>query len=149
MFQFAYRGASGIPRIALIPVAATQTLYKGDPVVRASGVLNVMAGGASAGTVVGVMNQDSVLADAGTLVEVILADADTVFKADFLTSGTKKSFVAADLATAFDVGATTNYNQIDPDDTTGGSWVPVKTATEAEGQVYVKCAHAQRDPLAG
>jgi hypothetical protein len=147
-FEFAYRGTQGTAKIRKLPVAASQTIVKGDPLVIASGLLNVAAGGATAATVVGIANQASDSAAAGTEVEVILCDSDTVFKADFLNSGTKKTFANADLGTAYDMGATTDYNKIDPDDTVGGSWTLVDF-DNTNLHAYVKCVPAQRHPIAG
>jgi hypothetical protein len=144
MFQFAWRGTSGVARIKLLPVGSSQNLKKGDPVSLSSG--QVVAGAAGAATFVGVMNQDSENQSAGTMVEVILCDDETIFKVDFLTGGTKTNFSDSDLGVAFDVGATTNYNKINPDDVTGGAWVVQKYDNNTR-HVWVKCADSKRDPI--
>jgi hypothetical protein len=146
-FQFAYRGVSGVPRIALVPIAASQTLSKGDPLVRSSGVATAAAAGVSAATFIGILNEDIAAPAAGTLVEVILADDETVFKIE-LVSGTTKTYVAdADLATLFDLGATTDFNKVTLDDTTGGCILPVKTSVAGDTHIYGKVAHAYQDLL--
>lgn len=63
-------------KIRKLPVATTQTLTRGDPVILSSAQVAIAL--ANSGELCGVMAQDSVLATENTLVEVY-ADPETVF----------------------------------------------------------------------
>jgi hypothetical protein len=140
MFQFAYRGTQGTARIKLLPVAAGQLLSKGEPVSINAGL--VVAGAPAATNFVGVMNQNANNLSAGTLVEVILCDADTVFYADAVGG----DFTDADIGSAFDLNAADN-TKVDKTDSLDGAWVIVGYDNN-EDKVWVKCLPAKRHALA-
>lgn len=125
---------TGFPCLTQIPVAASQTIVKGDLLVISSG--KVAKAGAAATGIIGIANGPITTGDSPTdveAVEVVLINRNSVLEFSFLVSGTKKSFTSADcFGTAFDMSAA---QAIDPDDTTGGVFRPIKAATQASAVV--------------
>jgi len=147
-FEFWKRAAGGVPPVKLFPSTASQTYTKGMPVSVTSGLLVI--GAPAASTFVGVTNAAVTVGSDGvnTMIEVIEALPDVIFKADFTNAGTKKTFANADLhGTLFDVNAT-DPSVIDPDDTTNGAWV-IQGYDNTNKKVYVSLASTMSAPTLG
>lgn len=100
------------PKVGWFPVATTQTLYRGDLVYLSSGQVTIA--GNSQTTVLGIMHEDSILADAGDLVPVEIAAPGFVYNATADADAT--SYVLT--AKVFDINATTQT--VDVGDNSGG-----------------------------
>ena len=110
-FKPAYTLSGGPPAIAWLPVAATQTLAKGDAVTFASGLIAIST--ATSGTIDGVMAGPSVLATTPALVPVYLANSDTVFEGQ--CSGDSANAL---IGTAVDIEGTTGIMEVNENATT-------------------------------
>lgn len=131
-FEFAYdlSGNNQPPAIKKLPVAASQTLVKGDVVVMSSG--KVAKGGAAVGEVVGVMAEASASAAAGTLVEVKIAMPWQVWRA---TATADASSVVRDGTETYDL---TSAQLVDVADTTGGSLQIVDIDPDVNTSIYIQ-----------
>jgi hypothetical protein len=112
-FDFA-RGyiANEVPTVVSVPVAASQSLKVGDPVILSSRQVTKASGG-GIGRVFGVMAQDSASQAAGTLVKVYLALPGQVWRAKATADATNHVWN----------GRTYDINSsllVDVGDTTGG-----------------------------
>jgi predicted RecA/RadA family phage recombinase len=132
-FEFAqsYSGENSVPAIAEFPVATTQTLKVGDPVMLGSGKVTAGAAG-TFGRALGVMAQDATSLTAGTLVKVYVAKTDQVWKATASANAT--SHVLA--ARSYDL---TTGGVVDVADTTGGCIQIVRLGASTT-EVYVAFA---------
>lgn len=112
-FTFAYDlgGGNQVPVAKKFPVAASQTLKKGDAVILSSGQL--AKAGDGTGRVLGVMAQDSDGAAAGTEVLVYVAQPNFVWKATASADATNHVLASR----AYDLNAS---QQVNVADTTGG-----------------------------
>lgn len=137
MFQFAHRGTQGTAKVREFPVEANQTLTTGEPVNLESGYLTAAA--AADQDIVGIMAQDAGNLAKGSMVQVILADEDTEFWADFIGT-TKTELTAADIGTAFNLSASDN-TIIDLDNTIDGMWVYMGKASSTRGLFKLKAAN--------
>jgi hypothetical protein len=132
-FEFAYDlgGGNRTPVVRKLPVATTQTLLYGMAVVMSSGQLAKAGDGSS--VVVGIMAQDAVLLDAGTLVEVHLVQPWQVWRA---TASADASSNVLDGERAYDLAATTQL--VNLADTTGGSLQIVDIDEDDNTAIYVQ-----------
>lgn len=114
-FKFAFNlgGGNLTPARHKLPVAATQTLVRGDALVMSSG--RVAKAGAASGVVVGIMAQDSDGAAGGTLVEVDIVTPEQVWEA---TATADATAVVLNGTLTYDLTAA---QLVDVADTTGGS----------------------------
>lgn len=114
--RLVYRGSlNGTGQILKpFPVAANQTIHRGDIVVLDTGKVKIAADAASAGTVVGVSDSDIVTGGAPTADDVILVDVNpaSIFRSSYIGSATPA------IGVKYDMGAAAY--QFDSDDTTGG-----------------------------
>lgn len=124
MAKFAWEkdlgGHRGSPIIHDFPVAASQTLVAGDLVYLSSGQVTIC--GASSGTVLGIMAEDSASAAAGTLVAVQVAQPGYVYRATADADAT--SHVLA--AKTYDINATTQT--VDVGDASNGCIIILELA---------------------
>jgi hypothetical protein len=129
-FEFAmnFNGGNFPPVVRDLPVAATQTLVKGDLVVLSGG--KVAKAGTSVTGILGVMAEDSDGAAAGTMVAVYLARPGHVWRATADADAT--SHVLA--AIAYDI----NSDQtVDVGDNSNGALSIVGLVGESTTRVYV------------
>lgn len=96
------------------PVAASQTIKRGDIVVLDTGKVKIAGDAASAGTVVGVADSDIVTGAQVSAADVILVDINpaSIFRAPYTGSATPAIGVKYDLGAA--------AYEFDADDSTGG-----------------------------
>jgi len=136
MFRFLKRlGGDCVIPVAVLPAKANEAFVRGTPVNLESGLCTVAAAGDT--EIVGIANQTLTPAADGEELEVILALPDVLFEADFI--GTSKPTLAnADIGAAFDLGATTNADKVNLDDTTGGMWVVFPGWDNTAKKVVVK-----------
>lgn len=110
-FAFAYNleGGNQVPVVKKFPVATTQTLVRGDAVVLSSG--QVAKASTTFGRCLGVMAQDSDGADAGTMVEVYVAQPNHVWKATASADATNHVLAAR----TYDLNSSQVVNVADTD----------------------------------
>lgn len=131
-FEFAYSLAGGNfpPVLRKLPVAASQTIAKGDALIMSSG--KVAKGGAAIGEVVGVAAQASDGAAAGTLIEVEIAMPWQVWRA---TASADATSVVLNGTETYDL---TSAQVVDVADTTGGSLQIVDIDASVNTAIYVQ-----------
>jgi len=131
-FEYAYdmSGNNQPPAIRKLPVAASQTLVKGDALIMSSGQL--AKAGAASGEIVGVAAQDSTLAAAGTLIEVYIAMPWQVWRATATADATS---VVRNGTEAYDL---TSAQLVDVADTTGGSLQIVDIDADVNTSIYIQ-----------
>ena len=95
-------------------VKAAATVLKGQLVKEDTGAAPVAAGHEGASIL-------GIALEGGTEGEIIPIYPlfGTVCEVDFLTAGTKKTFIATDYGVAYDIAVSSGNQAVDPDDTTG------------------------------
>ncbi len=132
-FEFAYdlNGPGIVPVVMSLPVAGSQTLKAGDPVVLSS--KQVAKAGNGTGSLLGVMAQDSTNATANTAVRVYISKPGQVWLAT--ATGDATSNVLDGTAT-YDLNSSV---QINLSDTTGGCF-KILGLGKTNTKVYVTAA---------
>lgn len=111
-FKVAYTLSGGPPARIWYPIAASQTLHKGDMVYLSSGQVTIAT--SSTTSLLGVIDQDCSGLPANTLVPVLVGDGNTVFEGQ--CSGSSSYAL---LGTAVGIEGTTGQMEVDEDGTTG------------------------------
>ncbi len=120
IWQFAKRDTgTGVPPVSRIRVNDSQTIVAGDLLIISAKKASKAGAAAAIDTILGVAAEaiTTTTATDASIISYYPAQADMVWRAQYLTTGTKTSFTDADLNTVYDIDANTKIN---PDDTTGG-----------------------------